>query len=407
MRLVVVNHMHPDTPHVSGMRAWCFSRELAAHGHSVILICEFRDGAAPTPYSSRLPEILDGWDRRDPLVLAIRPERSRLLDAVRSDETPAFFRKVLVVISYLKNGGMFTDFHRGAEAILPVLATRFQPEIVWGIYGNSDCWAIARRLAQLAGCNWVADMKDAWESTMPQGIRRVISWRFRDMTAATSNSESNTRSLERWFHIRASTVYSGVADCFFPENAGVPSSKNQVRIVIVGSISSVQLLKSFSDGVFSWFRGHAPSDGLTLEIIYAGGDHDKAQFALDRLREIADVRIHSYLPLETLAEQCRSATVSAYVRNPRGFHHKLMELLACGRPILTIGQESEESHRLADIAGGRLYECADPAGIARVLECVTSEAVATATMASRLKRFSWAAQAEILERVFQSACVSP
>jgi len=84
-----------------------------------------------------------------------------------------------------------------------------------------------------------------------------------------------------------------------------------------------------------------------------------------------------------------------------------MELLACGRPILTIGQESEESHRLADIAGGRLYECADPAGIARVLECVTSEAVATATMASRLKRFSWAAQAEILERVFQSACVSP
>lgn len=407
MRLVVVNHCHPDTPHVSGMRAWRFSCELAARGHSVILICEFRDGANPAPDSRQLPEILDSWNWRQPLVLAVRPRRSRLLETVRSGAFPAIFRKVLVIISYLKNGGMFTDFRRGGEVILPVLATSFHPEVVWGIYGNSDCWAIARRLARLAGCNWVADMKDAWESTMPRGIRRMVSRRFRGMAAATSNSESNAHSLDRWFHVRASTVYSGVADCFFHEDAGTPSARNPFRIVIVGSICSEQLLEDLTDGVFSWSREHAPSGGCPLEIVYAGGDHDKASLALDRLREITDVRIYSYLPLEKLAELCHTATVNAYIRNPRGFHHKLLELLACGRPVLAFGGESEESHRLAAAVGNTLIDCKNADEFSRALKELYSVSECPSQSVIQLKQFSWTIQADSLEKVFLSACELP
>src|SRR4051812_39625288 len=102
MRLVFVNHMHPDTPHVSGMRSWYFARELAKRGHKVVQICEWRDGVTAIREPEDLAELLSAHQWEAPLVLAIRPCRRIALDCVRSSRTPVGIRKALVAWSYVR-----------------------------------------------------------------------------------------------------------------------------------------------------------------------------------------------------------------------------------------------------------------------------------------------------------------
>src|SRR5687768_1490646 len=99
-RVVVVNHSHPSMPHVSGMRAWQFARELAARGHQVILICEWREGVPPAPDANGLDEQLRRHDWSTPLVIPVKPTSVPLLDRVRSTGTGSMARKLLVVRSY-------------------------------------------------------------------------------------------------------------------------------------------------------------------------------------------------------------------------------------------------------------------------------------------------------------------
>ncbi len=202
MRLVFFSQVHPATPHVSGMRGWYFARELAKQGHQVILICAVRDGAAGSSGRARFAEQLNSHDWTGPLLLAVALRPSSLLRWVRSPRTPSFLRKCLVALSYVLNSGVFTDFTRGAQPYLPIIAGVFRPEATWGVFGNTDSWLIAQRLARLSGCAWVGDMKDPWDGFIPRPLRGLLARRFDDMAAATANALFNMSGLTRWFRPR-------------------------------------------------------------------------------------------------------------------------------------------------------------------------------------------------------------
>jgi glycosyltransferase involved in cell wall biosynthesis len=402
MRLVFVNHMHPDTPHISGVRSWFFARELAARGHQVVQICERRDGCEVAVEPEQLARLVSAHQWRSPLLIAVRPQPRRALVRQRSAATPVPVRKTLVAWNYLRHSGMFTDFSDGVQPYLPVLAREFQPEVVWGVFGNTDCWLIAQRLARLSACAWIGDMKDSWEVFMRRGLRGILARRFHDMAASTANAEFNARVFHRWFPFEPAVVYSGV-DAGFLQAPPSSLEPDVFRLTLTGSVHDIQSLHQYVQAFAAWLARRPAADRIRAEVIYAGGDIARVQAALESLNGLARVVIHPYLALPELAAICRSATINSYIWNPKGFHHKLLELLFCGRPVIAYPGETEESRRLAATTGGTLQVCRDAGELHATFDAALQGRLVCSSAMATASSFSWPAQAVALEQVLHSA----
>jgi len=396
MRIVLVNHQHPSIPHVSGMRAWCFARELASRGHQVILICEWRDGAQAAPDSGDIGPQLDTHDWRSPFVVAVKPDSVAALGRVRSPETAPLLRKGLVVWSYVRHSGMFTDFSRGAQPCLTAIARAFKPNVVWGIAGNTDCWLIAQRLALLSGCRWVSDLKDAWDSWMPFGLRTLIARRFHDMAAGTANSQFNADVFERWFPMRPEIVYSGGTEDWLQRSA---SRAEGFRVVLMGAIYDRRDLVRFVHAFRAWLESLPVADRDSVHFCYAGPDTAAFKSAAADLAAQVRVDIHGYLPMAELAALCRGAAVNLYLWSPKGFHHKLVELLCCGRPIVSFPGEHSESVGLARQVGGSLNVCRSEAELRDTFSRIWQGGLQPSGGLQQLRHLTWGAQADRLEAV--------
>jgi glycosyltransferase involved in cell wall biosynthesis len=402
VNLVLVNHSHPDVPHISATRSWFFARELAKMGHRVVQICQAVDTCQFAGDAALLAKRLEGHDWSQPYLMAVPPSRRLLLDLVRSRKTPSPLRKALVAYSFAVNGGVFTDFSHGARPYVAALARAFRPDAVWGIFLDTDCWLIAQRLARSAKCPWVSDMKDSWDVFIPQPLRGLLARRFGDMAAATCNSEFNARVLSQWFSRTPTVVYSGV-DRRFIEPRGELPSPTKCRITLTGGLYEQQSVESWVAGVRTWLeQGSSVRDASVegVEIAYAGGDSRRAAQVLQPLSGLAEVRVHSYLPLPELAALCRSASVNAYIRTPKTFHHKLLELLSCGRPVLAFPGETDESRRLVAQCGGTLLTPTTEVELVAALQSLHDAREVSQPCRVDASQFSWARQAEILEGVF-------
>jgi hypothetical protein len=381
------------------MRAWYFARELAARGHEVVQICERRQGTDPLMEIAEIETALHEHDWSEPLLIAVAPRPSRTLDMVRASATPEFIRKSLVLWNYWRHSGMFNDFTAGAERVLPVIAAAFQPEVVWGLFGNTDCWRIAQQLGEISGCRWVADMKDSWEVFLPRLLQRPLAARFQDMSGCTANAEFNAQVMRRWFPQTPTVVYSGVDESFYLPLTALEGER-VFRITLTGSVYVGKNLGEFVSGLREWLILMKAEDRLGVEFVYAGGDSDKVGDALRPVTSLVRTVVHAYLPLPKLASLCRSASVNCYIRSPNTFHHKLLELLACGRPALAFGGETDESRRLAKACGGDLLICDDDRGLVDELAFVWSQQRPPAASVE-VPAFTWGAQSVRLARVFE------
>lgn len=403
MKVVIINHLHPTVRHVSGMRAWFFAMELAKRGHQVVLLCgPTPDGDGVVAGGGPLNRLLAGQDWTAPLVLPVLPRGDLLLASARARSTPALVRKSLLGASYYFRSGVFTDFLKGVRELVPDLAMAFRPDVIWGIFGNTDCWQAARELSLSANAPWVGDVKDNWEIFVPPSLRTILAGRFRNMASATANADFHGESFERWSGRQPTTVYSGVADCFLGSRP--PRRRpGPFRITVTGSIRSTDALREFARGVSAWAgRWYAESSG-SVELTYAGADVERARDALDGQPQSVNVIIHPYRSLEQLAELCRQADVNAYVRNEGTFHHKVLELLACGRPVLPYPPEGEEAKSLSKSVGGLLLEARNPSDVSLVLACIAREEWVRPCTAPRMEFFRWASQVRILESVLMKA----
>jgi hypothetical protein len=406
MRVVVVNHSHPSMPHVSGMRAWRFAGELAARGHQVVLLCEWREGAATAPRAADLAPVLGDHDWRNPLILAVKPDPTPLLDRVRDPRTGSLIRKWLVVRSYLKNSGMFTDFTRGAEPYIAALARAFKPHVTWGIFGNTDCWLMAQRLARLSGGSWVADMKDAWDWWIPAGLRRLLATRFSDMAASTANAQFHAASLARWFPTQPQVVYSGVDNEWIETSSEAKSGRSgdeAFRVVLIGGLYDDRTFRRWVDGFRAWVQSVPLADRHRISFCYAGSDSVRVTRAVDQLSREVRVDVRGYVPLPELSALCRSAAINAYLWSPTTFHHKVIELLCCRRPIVSFPGERDESLALAQNTGGSLTACRTESDLRAAFDAIWKGERQPTTTPAMLQHLTWTRQADTLESVIKSA----
>ena len=392
LRAVFVNHSHPDKKHVSAVRLTSFARALAAQGHMIVLLTETLNSDDPAPSTTQIQGDLGSHDWAQPFVLPCPPKKAPLLASARVGRLGFGMRQCVLGASYLFRSGVFSDWRAGARPYFPVLAKTFRPQIVWGTFGNTDAWNIARDLAALSGCPWIADLKDNWSAFLPRGFARLIAARYRDAAHMTVYSESHRDEADRWFNQGKTVIYSG-----FDE--GVAQNKpSNFRILLTGSIYDDAYLARLIGGIRDWL----PQSANDVVFSYAGNDGERVARHAETLQGLCKIDINDFLPYEELLAIQKSSSLNVYIRNPRNlFQHKTLELLAAGVPVISIPGESAEARRIADEVGGHLMSCETQGQIVEALRDVaTGKPPAMDT--DKMNAYSWQAQAKDLERVFET-----
>lgn len=404
MRAVFVNYVHPATPHVSGMRVSSFAEALARKGHQIVLLTRSLYGTEENKSPEQVARELREHDWSRPYHIACSPGNDEKLRNLREGRSSALIRKWIILTYYLHYSGVFHDWTEGTRPYWPVLVKTFKPDVTWGTFGNTDTWVVAQGIARLAQVPWVRDVKDGWDPFIPGPLRRLIARRFRDGAALTTNSQYQADLSRRWFPNEPVVVYSGVPSCFL--NGAPPSRPHDgFRLTLVGSIYSEENLDEFMTGLRTWLAGLLPEQRSRVYFAYAGGEREKLARASRALDGLCRVELHGYLDLEKLFELCAGSAANAYLWSPKTFHHKLIELLCCQRPVVAFPGEREEAIGLAKQLNIELEICVNPSALAECLNLLWkkwNQAITNVSDSKVFYQFSWDSQAERLVNVLEN-----
>jgi len=380
MNILFLSGTHPATPHISGIRAARFAAELAQRGHRCVLLCPaLADAAGEAPFEARARD----HDWRRPLIVTVAEET--LAPAPRSSLATA--GKLLFY------GGKRISLARAMRAKADTLSPAFQPEMLWATFGSLETVFVARHLARAQGMPWVFDVKDNVENYIPRQLHGLLARRVRGFGVLTSNADLHAHAAGRWLGTPAETIYSGVDECFFVPQSPAPRDAGGY-VTLVGGLYHRDLVDRFVEGVATHNRDPAQAP---LEIVHIGSQ-------LDLLQDIAarhgvTVRGTGYVDTVEMARICQSALANAYIFHGQTFHHKLFELLACGRPVIAFGGELSESTALAAHLGTPLETPQSPRALVPLLANLGAAAFGQA--APRDRFFTWPDQAAMLERTMK------
>lgn len=366
MNLLFVNFVHPDFQHVSSMRMRLFAEALARSGHRLVLLTHPLHADDPVPAPEEVASLLAAHDWATPFYLVCRPQPKWYDLAARATELPRPLRRSLIAINYLVRGGLYDDWVRGSRPYWPALIRCFRPDLAWAVFGDTSSLVLAQGFAHAAGIPWLMDYKDNWELFIPPSLRRVLAHRFRDAAAFTANAALHAAIAARYHRQRHAVIYSGVVpEMIAPHDATKDCAI--FRITLIGSLHGLNVLQNFLRGIARWLDDLAQEDRQKVEFVYAGASHRQISDMTASIALPCRVRIEPYLPLGELGRLCQRATVNTYLWTPFGFHHKLLELLACGRPVISFPGEHRESIDLARQIGGDLRPCRNDSELAAAL----------------------------------------
>lgn len=396
MKLLLINPTHPSTPHISAVRAWRFAEELATRGHQVILLC-----AASVPEQWTDPEAIVAHDWRTPFVLACPMEGAGW--RLPRNRLPAPLRKAVTAWRLVHHGGDLGGWVLNARRIFQQVRGRFAPDLIWATFGMMEAPMLARRIACDRDCPWLLDIKDNWELYVPKILRRFMVWRTRGWAALTANARFTQAKAQRWQRGAATVVYSGVDAAFFHRDPAAAPSSGQFRINLIGGLYFRDRLEAWLHGVKTWAEALTPAQRAKVMLAYLGGDTRLfAEVTGGDLAQLIRIENLGYLPVDALAQHCRNAAVNAYIAHPGGFHHKLLELLACQRPVLAFPEESEESWALARAVDGDLQTPADAGAVSQLLQRLHTRWLQGDGEAQvAVEDYSWPRQAALLEQVMR------
>ena len=394
MNILLVNPVHPSTPHISAVRAWRFACELAALGHHVILLTAAREGHPQNNFD----HIAD-HDWSQVFVLACETANQA---AEKPICIPKPLRKFQTGWHMLRHGGNQTGWSVNVVKEIKGLSKRFKPDVVWCTFGMLEAVVAAKRIAANAACPWILDIKDDWELFVPWGLRRLMVWRTSGWAAVTANAGYRADKARIWQKTEACVVYSGVDEVFFKRTPDSDENRDIFFINLVGSVYFTERLAPALAGIDAWIRSLSSEQRANIMVRYLGGDTKIVADAARESLKSTTIEIKGYLNVEMMAEYCRAAAVNLYIVHPGNFHHKLLELLACGRPLMAYPEETMESRELARQASGVLIEAADTEDVSVELSRLHQSWLDSRDPPSSpdpIRLYSWANQTKMLEEV--------
>jgi hypothetical protein len=402
MRLVFVNHAHPDVAHVSGTRFGSFSRAMATRGHEVVLLtCTLPGSETSSGGPAALSARLASHDWRAPLTIPVSPSiRSTLPRGM-----PRLMKRSVTMWQFVRHSGVHEDWTSAAKPWGQELATAFKPDAVWGTFGNTSNLALAQAVARAAGCPWIIDVKDNWSTFLRPGVRELMAWRFRDAAAYTSNALHHKEIAARWLRQEvARVIYSGVADAFFDSPATVKTKPTE--FMLIGSTYDPAILYRFLRATRDWANRLSQAERNVLTFTYAGSDHRRVTQAIAEVGLPCRVEVIPHLPVGELAHRCKSSFANCYLWAKFSFHHKLLELLACGRPVISFPGEAGESLQLASLSRTSFASCTQPDDLHAAFTSAWSRRDSPATD-NRNQLWKWSDRASSLEAFFREVTGGP
>ena len=402
MKLVCVNVLHPDVAHVAGMRVPYLARELARRGHQVLLITPTLTARERASVEAQdLAGAIARHDWTTPLHLTVPPRPDAMLTAVREGTLPAVARRIVTLWYQVRHLGVFEDWSSACEPYARALAAGWKPDLVWGTFGNTGCIKVAQRTARTCGVPWVIDFKDSWSYFLHPSLRSYMAWRFGDAAAATANADFSRAVAGRWFGgLETSLIYSGVADEFFAGPAGGEPSQAS-ELVLVGGAYSESRLREFLTGLQGWLEESPPAVRQSVRLIYLGADGKRVRNVVGALRLACPVEIQAFVPLPEMARRCQAALACCYIKYEETFHHKLLELLVAGRPVVCYPAETDESLALSRAFQTPMFSCASAAALKDALSRAWELRSAPRAVSPR-EPWCWPARAAELEAVLAS-----
>ncbi len=180
------------------MSAGCargFAEAMARRGHRGVLLSVTLSPDDDATTADAFGRNLSAHDWTNPYRRACPPRRAPLLRRARIGRPLWPCNKAVLAAGYAIDGGPFADWVDGARPYREALAEIFRPQAVWGIFGNTGAWMIAREIAKCSAAPWVMDLKDGWDHFVPFGMRGLTARRFAGAAAATALSESHAAVL--------------------------------------------------------------------------------------------------------------------------------------------------------------------------------------------------------------------
>ncbi len=202
------------------------------------------------------------------------------------------------------------------------------------------------------------DVKDNWDLYVPRGLRRLTAYRFRDAAGSTSNARLHGNLAARCHHQPHAIIYSSIATEMIATNGGTPR-RDVFVLTLIGGTYQTDKLGRFLAALNGWLATLSPAERAVVEFHYAGTATADVASALAAAPLGCRACIHGPLSHAALAELCQSAAANGYIWLPLTFHHKLLELMACRRPVISFPGEHAESKELARQVVGELAACAN------------------------------------------------
>lgn len=390
MNILLVNPAHPKVKHISAVRASRFGCELASRGHRVVILTAVGPDGRVTSDADMAEH-----DWQTPYVLA--PARLR--------ESSSLFPFVLLrraetLLRMVSNGGYQGPWAKTAAGAVIAGNHVFQPEVLWTTYGKMEAVFLAQRLARHLNVPWVLDLKDNWELYVPKGLRRLMAWRTRGWKALTANGELTRDQGKCWQRSDPTLIYSGVDEVFLKPHHPPAQPQELVYLNLVGGLYFDRPLEILLHGIARWAESR-PKAALPVLVRYFGADGVRFSAAAARLLDRVAHKAMGYVPPETLAAACQQAMANAYLGHPGTFHHKTLELLAAGRPLLVCPAERDESRRLTAQVSGQLIEADSTERVADACARMEHEwqSLPSPLPNFKCRRYAWPAQADLLEGV--------
>lgn len=403
LKLVFVNYAHPDTPHISGVRLWRFAQELSTRGHQVVHITATLDGACGTD-SGSVCALLEKHDWNQPLHIAVKPERRIFLDLVRENRLPKIVRKALTAYAMVVKGGVFYDWTDASKGLSREFGERFKPDLVWGTFGNSSNLHLAQEISRSGCSKLVLDFKDSITAFVPRGMRWWFTLKYRSASGISSNARALGDEAGRCLGASYKCIYSGVDSAFYGPSDGSnpqPERDQPIYFTLTGSIYSEEQTKNLLDIFSRWCGTKLLESNQEIRLKYMGGSCLQVRSLCNELAISHLVELHEYLPLDQLAAACKSkGTVANMYIKGSPFHHKLLELLTTGKPVICLGRESEESYELASKYRDALYTPETESDLVTSFDKALMTFVDSTDTPKRKADYSWPSMTKKLENYF-------
>ena len=391
MNVLLIHPVPPETPHISSVRMWRFGCELSRLGLHLVLLTR----TVQPPDVADVVSAPSEHDWSQPMVVRAKDTAPRASGTVLG-------RKFGTASQMIASGGAMAGWvQSGLREALALQSSGFRPDVLLATFGSMESLVLARRLGQEMNVPWVADLKDNWRLYAPFGLRHLMARRTDGWSAVTVNGGVTAACARRFQRTEPTLVYSGVDDCYLEAQPAPPGhAPGQFTINLVGGLYFEEPLRELMTGIERWASSRI-SAAPAVHVNYFGSDSERFDAMAPRYLHKVSHFSHGYLDKEQLAAHCQWGACNAYVSHWGTFHHKLLELMACGGPILVCPSERAESRGLAEAVSGKIFEAEDAAQVTSGLATIADNwrAGANPSINEACRKFSWAGQTRILEKV--------